>query len=181
MDLNTMLVHVDGSRSADERITFAARLAIAYDAHLVGVTQAGIVRYVYGVGPDMWLGDLPPLFEDMRAEAEKCAARFETLAGQAGVTSFEPASATMSPTWRSRARPCMPTWPSSGNPIRKIRSPRTPRSLTMWPCMRPARSCAALCGTVRYGLPAHHDGSHGPRIVCPMGEAMLDRRRRADK
>lgn len=89
MDLKTMLVHVDGSRSADDRIRFAARLAIAHGAHLVGVTQTGIMRYLYGVGPDTWLGDLTPLFEALRAEAEKHAARFETLAGQAGVTSFE--------------------------------------------------------------------------------------------
>lgn len=90
MDLKTILVHVDESRSADERIAFASQLAIAHEAHLVGVTQTGIMRYVYGVAPDDgWLGDLTPLFEDMRAAAERRAAHFEALAGQAGVTSFE--------------------------------------------------------------------------------------------
>jgi nucleotide-binding universal stress UspA family protein len=89
MEIKTILVHVDDAHSADERIGFASRLALAHEAHLVGVTQTGIMRYVYGVAPDDWAGDLTPLFEIARSEAERRAARFETLAAQAGVTSFE--------------------------------------------------------------------------------------------
>lgn len=88
MDLKTILVHADESRSTDERIVFASQLAIAYQAHLVGITQTGIVRYAYGVAPDGW-DDLTPLFEGLRAAAEKRAASFEALVRQAGVASFE--------------------------------------------------------------------------------------------
>jgi nucleotide-binding universal stress UspA family protein len=89
MDFKTMLVHVDGSRSADARFTFAARLAVAHGAHLAGIAQTGILRYVYGVPPDGYLGDATPLFDDLRAAAEGHAARFEALARQAGAGSCE--------------------------------------------------------------------------------------------
>jgi nucleotide-binding universal stress UspA family protein len=88
MDLKTILVHADESRSTDERSMFAGQLAIGYHAHLVGITQTGIMRYAYGVAPDGW-DDLTPLFENLRAAAEKRAASFEALARQAGVASFE--------------------------------------------------------------------------------------------
>lgn len=89
MDLKTILVHADGSRSADARIALAAQLAITHDAHLVGIAQTDILRYVYGVPPDGYLGDVTPLFDDLRAAAEQHAARFEALARQAGVASCE--------------------------------------------------------------------------------------------
>lgn len=88
MDVKTILVHTDDARGADERILFASRLAIAHDAHLVGVAQTAAIRYVYGVAPDGWQ-DPAPLIEDLRAAAARRAARFETLARQAGVASFE--------------------------------------------------------------------------------------------
>lgn len=85
----TILVQVDASRNAEARIAFAARLGIAHDAHLVGMAQTGILAYVYGTTPDGFFGDATPLFDTMRTEAEARAARFDELAGMAGVASFE--------------------------------------------------------------------------------------------
>lgn len=85
----TILVHVDASRSADARIAFAAQLALAHDAHLVGMAQTGILAYIYGTTADGYFGDATPLFETMRTETEGRAARFDELADKAGVVSFE--------------------------------------------------------------------------------------------
>jgi nucleotide-binding universal stress UspA family protein len=89
MDYRTILVHAAESRSADEHITFAAQFALRHDAHLVGVVPTGILRFVHSTPPDGYLGDLTPMFHDLRAMAQQTAARFETLVRQAGVPSFE--------------------------------------------------------------------------------------------
>jgi len=89
MALKTVLVHVDESRSAQARIEFAAQLAVAHAAHLVGVAQTGILRFLYRTMPDGYLGDLTPLVEELRAAAERRAERFDDLARQAGVACFE--------------------------------------------------------------------------------------------
>jgi nucleotide-binding universal stress UspA family protein len=89
MDYRTLLVHADESRRADAHVTFAAQFALRHDAHLVGVTQTGILRFIYGTPPDGYLGDLAPFFHDLRALAAERAARFDALVRQAGVASFE--------------------------------------------------------------------------------------------
>lgn len=91
MHFKTILVLIDASPAADTRIECACRLALEHDAHLVGVTQTGIYRLVYGsFDPRGQLGDAAPLFANLEAEAAVRAERFDHLARQAGVTSFEP-------------------------------------------------------------------------------------------
>lgn len=89
MDYKTILVHVDDTQGNADRIAFAAELAAAHDAHLVGVVPTGILRYLYGVPPDGYLADMTPLFADLRAAADARAADFETAVRRAGVASFE--------------------------------------------------------------------------------------------
>jgi len=90
MDYKTVLVHVDDSPEAPDLVTFAARLAHAQDAHLVGMTQTGITRFIRETTlPGVELGDLTPLFNDLRAVAEGRAANFDKLVRRAGVASFE--------------------------------------------------------------------------------------------
>lgn len=89
MSYRTILIHVDDAPGADARIGYAARLATAHGAHLVGVVQTGIQRFLYGIPPDGYIGDLTPLFEDLGARARERAARFSDLAAAAGVASFE--------------------------------------------------------------------------------------------
>ncbi|WP_036167076.1 universal stress protein [Massilia sp. 9096] len=89
MNYKTILVHADGSRGLEARLTFAAALALEHDAHLVGVVQTGILRFVCGIPPDGYLGDMAPLLDDMRASAEQRAAHFDSVARQAGAVSFE--------------------------------------------------------------------------------------------
>jgi nucleotide-binding universal stress UspA family protein len=89
MEYRTVLVQADESRSSDTRIAFAAEFAMRHDAHLACVVPTGILRYLYGAVPDGYYGDLSPLFDSLRAAAGQRAVRFDALAGQAGVGSFE--------------------------------------------------------------------------------------------
>lgn len=89
MELKTLLVHVDESRSAEARIEFAAQLAVAHGAHLIGVAPTGILRFVYNTVPNGFHGDLTPVYDQLQAAAELRAGRFDALASQAGLASFE--------------------------------------------------------------------------------------------
>lgn len=90
MDIKTILVHVDESRGAAERIGFAAQLANLHGAHLIGVAQTGILRFMREATlPGVELGDLTPLFGEMRESAERCASSFDAIARQMAVASFE--------------------------------------------------------------------------------------------
>jgi nucleotide-binding universal stress UspA family protein len=90
MDYKTVLVHVDDSPEAPDLVTFAARLAKAQDAYLVGMTQTGISGFIRETTlPGVELGDLTPLFNDLRALAEGRGANFDAIVRQAGVASFE--------------------------------------------------------------------------------------------
>lgn len=90
MDYKTILLHIDDTPGVDERTAFAAALARRLDAHLVGMTQTGIAPFIRDTAwPGVELGDLPPLFEGMRKDAEQRGARFGDAARRAGVVSFE--------------------------------------------------------------------------------------------
>jgi len=90
MDYRTILVDIDASGRTAARIGFAAGLASAQRAHLVGVTQTGIDRFIRESAlPGIDLGVLTPLFEQLRQDAELRAGQFDLLAKQAGVSSFE--------------------------------------------------------------------------------------------
>ena len=47
MNYKTILVYIDGSRHLAKRIEVAEQLAIASDAHLVGIACTGISRFYY--------------------------------------------------------------------------------------------------------------------------------------
>lgn len=89
MDYKTILVHVDDTPETPDRVTYAAQLANAQGAHLVGMTQTGISRFIRETTlPGVELGDLTPLFASLREAAGQRAAQFDALAQQAGVASF---------------------------------------------------------------------------------------------
>lgn len=90
MDYKTILVDVNADSGAGARIDFAARLAIACQAHLAGVTQTGIFRFIRDAdAPGVDFGALAPVFEQLRLDAQERAARFDERVRQAGVASFE--------------------------------------------------------------------------------------------
>jgi len=89
MDYKTILVHVDDTPETPDRVAFAARLALAQEAHLVGMAQTGIARFIRETTlPGVELGDLTPLFGNLRDAAGQRIARFEAQAREAGVASF---------------------------------------------------------------------------------------------
>lgn len=90
MDYRTILVDIDPPGRTAERIAFAARLAVAQQAHLVGVAQTGIDRFIrQSAVPGVDLGGLTPLFEQLQQEAELRATLFDEQVRRAGVISFE--------------------------------------------------------------------------------------------
>ncbi len=90
MDYKTILVDVDASTRSAGRIGFAARLAAAHSAHLVGLTQTGIDRFIRESAlPAFDPGLLAPLFEQLRQDAGLRAGQFDAQVRQAGLTSFE--------------------------------------------------------------------------------------------
>lgn len=90
MHYKTLLVHLDASMHADTRIRAAANLAVKEDAHLIGAALTGVTWSLYqpaGFGLDSI--DLEPLLEEVRKQAKAAIARFEAIANEVGVTSFE--------------------------------------------------------------------------------------------
>ncbi|MDP3668136.1 MAG: universal stress protein [Telluria sp.] len=90
MSYKTILVHVDRSRQAPERIRMAARLALAQDAHLIGAAMSGISRFVYqdssiDLTRTIVAGHIDALYQEARA----ALAQFDAIAGAMGVLSRE--------------------------------------------------------------------------------------------
>lgn len=89
MSYKTIVVHVDASLHAEQRMRHAARLAAAFGAHLVGSAFSGISRYA---GRDVGIELAMVAPHDMAALAQKnqaAVARFEAIAAAEGVTSVE--------------------------------------------------------------------------------------------
>jgi len=90
MSYKTILVHVDESRRAGERIRVAARLAITEDAHLIGTAMTGISRFLFQSGA---LQQNDPNLEAhlglLRQYANKSIAQFEPIVQKLGVNSYE--------------------------------------------------------------------------------------------
>lgn len=86
----TILVHVDDSARSTGRVELAARLALGYEAHLIGVAMTGLPAYLFdtaGIDPSM-----PPLafpVDELRAEAAQALDRFDHLASAEGVHTYE--------------------------------------------------------------------------------------------
>jgi len=90
MDYKTILVDNDAASGATARLDVAAGLANACQAHLVGLTQTGIFRFLRDAAmPGVDVGGLAPVFEQLRQDAGERAGRFDQRAAQAGVASFE--------------------------------------------------------------------------------------------
>lgn len=85
MSYKTILVHVDQSRHLGLRVAAAASLAVADNAHLIGLAMSGISRFAYPSGAPTLAAHLATL----RARAAGALAEFEALARGLGVASFE--------------------------------------------------------------------------------------------
>jgi nucleotide-binding universal stress UspA family protein len=93
MPYKTILVHVDKSRHASERLRIATQIAIDEQAHLIGAALTGVSRFVYQAG---LMGDgagftaqLETHLDLLRAQAKESLVAFEAAARTAGVTSCE--------------------------------------------------------------------------------------------
>jgi nucleotide-binding universal stress UspA family protein len=86
----TILVHADGTAGSAQRVAIAARLAMQYDAHLVGAAMTGLSAYAFpapALGPGMPVITFP--IDELRADADRALDVFDTAARQTGVTSVE--------------------------------------------------------------------------------------------
>ncbi|MES3021529.1 MAG: universal stress protein [Pseudomonadota bacterium] len=86
----SILVHVDHTEKSLHRIEVAARLAHAYDAHLVGAALTGLPSFMFPGGSID--GPTPPIalaIEAFRAEANLALDLFDKTAGGLGVNSCE--------------------------------------------------------------------------------------------
>ena len=90
MRYTTILLHVYDPPQASMTIALAARLARAFDAHLLGLATSGVSRYFYrDAGADLARTVLAPYMDERLRAAEALLDRFEALAAGAGVRSFE--------------------------------------------------------------------------------------------
>jgi nucleotide-binding universal stress UspA family protein len=90
MSYKTILVHVSNDPRTSHVIDLGARLALADNAHLVGVASTGIDQLVYqysGVALGMALG--VDDFSRLTEGAERALSDFESQVQRLGVTSYE--------------------------------------------------------------------------------------------
>jgi nucleotide-binding universal stress UspA family protein len=84
--LKTILVHVDLSVHAPARMHFAAALAHAHGAHLVGAAMLGVSRTVFPNGYDARPGTLSAsYFQPPADNARRALSKFEAIAAKAQV------------------------------------------------------------------------------------------------
>ena len=88
MSYKTILVHVDQSRRAPERIRIAAQFAIDNEAHLVGVATTGLSPFVF-TDTGLAIPSILPQLDLLRGDAERALSTFETQVKALGVKSFE--------------------------------------------------------------------------------------------
>lgn len=89
MDIKTLLVHVDTGPAAESRIRLALALAQRHGAHLVGAAVTGVSRFVTSAmlaAADDRLAARCGALRDAAAEALR---RFDALAREAGLASYE--------------------------------------------------------------------------------------------
>jgi nucleotide-binding universal stress UspA family protein len=93
MSYKTVLVHVDKSRHANERLRIATAIAHAEGAHLIGAAATGVSRYIYQAG---MLGDgaaytahLEAHMDVLRAQGKQALKAFEDAVRLAEVRSVE--------------------------------------------------------------------------------------------
>ena len=84
--LKTILVHADLSVHAPARMHYAAALARAHGARLVGAAMLGVSRVIFPNGYDLIPGTLGASYFDPLAEhARQALSRFEAIAREAQV------------------------------------------------------------------------------------------------
>ena len=86
----TILVHVDGSAGAAQRIEAAAGLAVQFEGHLVGAAVTGLSAYMFPIGSIE--AGMPPIvfpIDQLRAEAGRALDLFDQAAKGAGVHAYE--------------------------------------------------------------------------------------------
>jgi nucleotide-binding universal stress UspA family protein len=90
MSYKTVLVHVDESIHASERIKIAAAIAMAESAHLIGIATTGASRYL---AQTRALTDMDPNLGEhlrfLRERAERGLEEFDATARKIGIASFE--------------------------------------------------------------------------------------------
>jgi nucleotide-binding universal stress UspA family protein len=90
MAYKTVLVHVDESIHASERIKIAAAIAMAESAHLIGIATTGASRYL---AQTRALTDMDPNLGEhlrfLRERAERGLEEFDATARKIGIASFE--------------------------------------------------------------------------------------------
>ncbi|HEX7645781.1 MAG TPA: universal stress protein, partial [Noviherbaspirillum sp.] len=93
MSYKTVLVHVDKSRHAAERLRLATAIAREEGAHLIGAAATGVSRYIYQAG---MLGDgaaytahLEAHMDVLREQGKECLKSFEETVRLAEVRSYE--------------------------------------------------------------------------------------------
>lgn len=90
MPYKTVLVHVDESARASERIKIAAAIAMAENAHLIGTAMTGASRYLVQT---RMLSELAPNLKThldfLRERAQRGLEDFEQTAQKLGLPSFE--------------------------------------------------------------------------------------------
>jgi len=90
MAYKTILVYADDTASSDTRIEFAARLALAENAHLIGNAMTGVSRFLYDtVAVDAGAPNIEPYLETLRQRADARLVRFENIVQRIGVASYE--------------------------------------------------------------------------------------------
>ncbi|WP_343584769.1 universal stress protein [Herbaspirillum sp.] len=85
MSYKSILVHVDQSRHAAQRIRIAAELARAQQAHLIGSAMSGISSYIQMEGAAFVAAQID-IFRDRALAALE---QFDSIAGSVGVSSYE--------------------------------------------------------------------------------------------
>lgn len=91
MSYKTILVHVDESSHAERRIEAAARIALADNAHLVGIAMSGVPAFMLYDPTALNPADpaKAPYLEHLRQRAAQALARFEKIAARMGLPSSE--------------------------------------------------------------------------------------------
>lgn len=90
MSYKTILVHVDSSKHAAARITLAAEIALAENAHLIGAAMTGISRFLYQDSAiDISSTVVALQMEASNESANQMLAQFDSIAKQLGVLSYE--------------------------------------------------------------------------------------------
>ena len=87
MSYRTMLVHVDLSPHAPERIRLAVQLAKTHDAHLIGIAATGVSRDVFPHGYHAAPGSLEAsYFEPLHHNAMQALKHFNDIAAAASIS-----------------------------------------------------------------------------------------------